>query len=465
MHAADFVWGETYMDPTMSSSESEPASCKNTSDVQLRQLEENFMRQSFLEAFEAATMSRHRNVSKPPPSVTMTDESIRNATTDDAPKEFDRCIYGPDGDRISTPFMSVAQGSQYRPFQLMTTTQAMAQESECAQVNTCILPLCTSDERERGWMRQLDFSLDDLLVQVVSGQEFSENSVSTSSRPRIVGVSRWKKFAPVMAAPESSATYVPRSCNTFQVAARASPYPLIHLFSFPDISIPPKLGDEEISTEGQASKTCGLANSLAQLLALKSPRVAEFLTCTLAEKEIILYHRWMAAWHERSPFAPEATRRRLDILVAARRYKSQEAARRLARFHERAGRRILNPSESDALRQSSLDLQTVQCPRCMEDIAGNEMVAADVAYFEESIRLLDEALCASPHEEQAQGGGDEGGHDGSLGMSTRDPQMARTLPLARTTELQAARGTVDEPWLRLTKEEQALIRRQLFQGN
>ncbi|KAF9093687.1 hypothetical protein BGX23_003029 [Mortierella sp. AD031] len=288
----------------------------------LRRLEDEFMSRSFLDAIREAT--------KPPLSnhAEYLDRRVGDRLLHRARNPF--TLLGSSG---GVDDLGGTSRKDYPPWNLndidtnqrMTTTRAKAKESHCAQDRTFILPLRPSSTQECGAVCPFDFSLDDLLIQANIGEDNGSTLASMLQDPKIIGVSRWKSIGPrqpptlFLAIPKE---LLPRSSNVFQTTAQGSPYPLVHLFSLPDVFCPVQFGGQEKQEQDQD----GLAHVLARLLARQRPQAAEFLTDPVEDKERRMYHRWMAAWHERSPRAPRATRTRYEMMKILRQH-SQEGRR------------------------------------------------------------------------------------------------------------------------------------------
>lgn len=187
------------------------------------------------------------------------------------------------------PLITVTAGSTLD--QRMTTTRAAAIES-LTRMDAVEIQEGIMSER----MRQFDFSLDDLLVQQPSVTNMDPFAVVTD-RPEVVGVARWKIFDPANTCPIS---LIPGSVNPLQVKARLSSYPLVHLFTPPDI-----LCINSVQENWQ---------NLARRVARHSIAAAEFMMDPQSTKERKLYHRWMAAWHARSFHSPTETLARFELL-------------------------------------------------------------------------------------------------------------------------------------------------------
>ena len=156
--------------------------------------------------------------------------------------------------------------------QRMTTTRARAKESHFAQNKTSILPLRPYSTLECGSVRPFDFSLDDLLIQADVRPEVAPSSSLLLQDPKIIGISRWKSIGPRLPSTlfvPPPKDLLPRSTNVFQTTAQGSPYPLVHLFSLPDVFCPVQFGGQEEQEEEEEQK--GLAHVLARSLAKQRP--------------------------------------------------------------------------------------------------------------------------------------------------------------------------------------------------
>ncbi|KAF9141262.1 hypothetical protein BG015_001353 [Linnemannia schmuckeri] len=282
---------------------------RQSAEDRLRLLENDFMNRSFLDVV--------REVTKPVQSqsvghgghdanglLSRSSKDLPTAHTTISDRSLAECAHPPwDLDDIDT-------------VQRMTTTRATAKESHFAQDRTFMLPLRPDNTLECGSARSFDFSLDDLLIQVDVHKESALSSPLLQNL-KVIGVSRWKTIGP---RPPSTPLIpppkdlLPRSSNVFQTMAKGSLYPLVHLFSLPDVFCPVQFGGQEEEKEEQE----GLAHVLARSLAKQRPLAAEFLTEEVEDKERRMYHRWMAAWHERSSRAPKATRTRYEMMKILR---------------------------------------------------------------------------------------------------------------------------------------------------
>lgn len=288
---------------------------RRSAEERLRLLEDEFMNQSFLDAV------REANKPVQPLSVEHSGQGV-NGQLSRSPRNL-RTVSATSSSRSSVETAHPPWNlDDIDTAQRMTTTRAGAKESHFAQDRTFILPLHPADTLECGSIRSLDFSLDDLLIQADIRQESTASSSPLLQEPKIVGVSRWKCIGPR----PTSTPFIPppkelfpRSINVFQTTAQRSSYPLVHLFSLPDVFCPVQFGgQEQVEEEKKAQE--GLAHVLARSLAKQRPLAAEFLTEEVENKEQRMYHRWMAAWHERSPRAPKATRMRYDMMKILRQH-------------------------------------------------------------------------------------------------------------------------------------------------
>ncbi|KAF9921901.1 hypothetical protein FBU30_008022, partial [Linnemannia zychae] len=289
-----------------------PESARKPPKDQLNQMEEQFMERTFHDALQEATRStqsqtigcqiRHNF----DPSAWITKNSFVESDNDDY--SSNEGFRGPE----TRPFWCM---DDIDTCQQMTTTRARVKESCFAQDKAYILPLRPDSVHNCGSIRPFDFSMDDLLIQVTPCQEPTLSSVKDLE---IIGVSRWKSIGPrpppTLFMPHSK--HHPKSSNVFQAMAQNSPYPLIHLFSLPDILCPVQFGGQGHEKENQE----GNAKILACTLAKHRPLAAEFFTDELVDKEKKMYHRWMAAWHEHSPQAPKAARTRYEMIKILRRH-------------------------------------------------------------------------------------------------------------------------------------------------
>lgn len=303
---------------------------RQSAEERLRLLEDEFMNRSFLDAIREANMP-------------VQSQAVGHG---DIGQNINGFLTRPSRDIFTVHATSsgISSAERARPpwdlddidtAQRMTTTRARAKESHFAQDKTFILPLRPGSTLECGSVRPFDFSLDDLLIQADKRPEVSPSSSLLLQDPKIIGVSRWKSIGP---RPPSTSfvlppkDLLPRSTNVFQTTAQESPYPLVHLFSLPDVFCPVQFGGQE--EQEKEDEQGGLAHVLARSLAKHRPLAAEFLTEEVEDKERRMYHWWMAAWHERSPRAPKATRRRFEMV-------------KILREHCQHGRRLFEQVQCD----------------------------------------------------------------------------------------------------------------------
>ncbi|KAF9539024.1 hypothetical protein EC957_005853 [Mortierella hygrophila] len=305
-------------------------SVRQSPEERLRLLEDEFMNRSFLDAVGEATR----------PVQSQSDgHGSHGQDVNDLPTRPSRDLL-----TVHAASSGVSLAERARPpwdlddidtAQRMTTTRASAKESHFAQDKTFILPLRPNSTLECGSVRLFDFSQDDLLIQTDIRPGVAPSSSLLLQDPKIIGVSRWKSIGPrppstPFVPPQKD--LLPRSTNVFQTAAQGSPYPLVHLFSLPDVFCPVQFGGQEEQEEEKEQE--GLAHALARLLAKQRPLAAEFLTEEVEDKERRMYHRWMATWHERSPRAPQATRTRFEMM-------------KILREHCQHGRRLFGQVQGD----------------------------------------------------------------------------------------------------------------------
>ncbi|KAG0239603.1 hypothetical protein BGW41_007601 [Actinomortierella wolfii] len=204
-------------------------------------------------------------------------------------------------------------------------------------------------------MEVFDFSLDDLLVQLVPETDkvdsLGSSSTSSVAHPVIlVGVGRWKEFdfptsysssPPPSQQPSSLAGvsrddalpnqhypspisgychhHYPTSMNDLQKSMRSSRYPLVHLFTLPDflcsggeLGLPSRRStrpqehqeDQPFNSVESATQDNNdnqkYLESLTQQLVFLDDQAADMWAGTRQEKEVLVYHRWMACWHQRA---------------------------------------------------------------------------------------------------------------------------------------------------------------------
>ncbi|KAF9914308.1 hypothetical protein BX616_008563, partial [Lobosporangium transversale] len=390
-----------------------------TAERRLCKMEKAFSNRLFIDAFKEATQKNVHSALLP--------GNIRSAMQDSG-LTYDQgsCSSGIQTSIICQKDQGEHEGLSQSQFlhldnqispQYMTTTRAQVQESVKVQrgaSSRSLKPLpdvetLYRDAREHSWIRRFDFSLDDLIIQFEMpslGDECGEPSQRNYTAPKVIGVSRWKTFCPipVRSAPsfggnttdsgfatsvEAGVESVPRSSNVYQVMARSSNYPLMHLLSLPDTFCPEKFGGrdkrhgEADSSEGSNDHNYSLAYAFTRLLAHSNPQASEFLTLPLHDKELVMYHRWMAAWHEHSAqILSKAIRTRFEAMRALKKFKAQSAGA-FAIDHEFGWR--FRPSQ---LRSGGLmDVQS--CPKCQDEIQEREMALEDQEWFEETVHFME----------------------------------------------------------------------------
>ena len=429
----------------------------------LCRLEDEFMTRSFLEAFNEATVPLKHGSSKGTrlEAITCNSNDLGDDEIFPAQQEAKNgMILGSNPLNLDDTCVS----------QRMTTTRERAQESIATQSKPHVLPMRGIEEKEHSWMRQLDFSLDDLLVQVGPRAE-SPTSQDTASledatapwTAQIVGLSRWKTFCPVRAEVGECSEWLPRSANETQKLARPSSYPLVHLLSLPDVFCPVEFGGQdgsaaaEVDREKASQEQQGQLFDFARLLAQQCPRAAELLTMSVADKERALYHRWMAAWHERSPHAPKSTRARFDIIRASRRYDE---------FGDGDGgmgdSQRLSPAQD--VRQQRRGQQprgmAVRCAKCEEESSEREQVMQELGWFEETTQFLDK-IVAKGDSVQARDREDE---DEERMMMMTMGVSARELRMAMGQQGEEASREPEPRRECLSPEEQSIVRAELSVG-
>ncbi|KAF9129070.1 hypothetical protein BGW39_004497 [Mortierella sp. 14UC] len=425
---------------------------RQSAEDHLRQVEEEFMNRPFFDAVREATKPAQ---SQP---VQHRDQNIDDRlnlplrTTITVPDRVGRDIHS-GGTSTTGGAHSPLNLDDHDTCQRMTTTRARTKESLMVQDRTFILPLRPADTRECGSVRPFDFSLDDLLVQATARQ--GSRLLPQLQDPTIVGVSRWKSVGP---RPPSTPLFqlpkelLPRSSNVFQTLAQGSPYPIVHLFSLPDVLCPVQFGGQEEG--GEESVLHGFSHVLVRTLAKHRPLAAEFLTEEVEDKERRMYHRWMAAWHERSPRAPKATRMRFEMMMLLRQH-SQEGRRLFAsvndqgngtnryrgdgdycygqggggswdnsipQYSSRTG--LSHRPTSSPLQQpenneeADFDYETpssARCSRCRDEWSEQKRTRRERKRFHEACELLDKMVVDECHRQGGRGGrGEEGrdSHDG-----------------------------------------------------
>ncbi|KAI1311879.1 hypothetical protein EDD11_003317 [Mortierella claussenii] len=485
----------------------------------LRQAEDAFLIRSFFDAFKEATET---SMAAPMQGL------IRNL------EHFSECQDSRQaGQSTSTRWSHPLSLDCGIVSQRMSTTKARAQDSLAIQEEASvpyIQPLSCSSAVDytqvHAQMHQFDFSLDDFLIQVRMPQEDGISSTMLAL-PRIVGVSRWKTFCPVLVkTPESTANHqfmdpqdqscptMPRSTNAYQVMAQPSNYPLIHLFTLPDVFCPTEFGGQDASSSVEmtmdtaSTQYCGLAYNFTRLLMQHSPGAADFLTSTVRNKELRLYHRWLKSWHE---YEREPSFSSLSQHQQQQQQRQQQQRRAIrARFEKIRAQRDQKKIEAEVQkrreRQESLRQRQQQpdlaqmCPRCKEEGTKQEMVAQDRAFFDETARFLeeitlDEDVHTDSDDEYKDNSQDAGetaekdacapmGREAELMQGQDKAQEAQMAQMARlllqdglwddqgrvAAEEREQRPTSQQQQQRqgqtgvLSKEEQALMRMKLF-GN
>ncbi|KAG0050843.1 hypothetical protein BGZ83_004400 [Gryganskiella cystojenkinii] len=237
------------------------------------------------------------------------------------------------------PYSSSSSTNSFAEESTLDEGQRMTTATDQSQENIHILPLDyqgrasphPDDNHKDNFitMRQFDFSLDDLLINLGT-RSISPPDRCPSQDIQIVEVTRWKVNSGEKQPASSNIdqeSSLPSSVNKYQVQARSSSYPLVHLFSLPDIFCPVSLGGQDDSEESE-----GFAHKFVLLLAEHSTEAAEFLTDDVKVKEQKLYHRWMAEWHGRFLSTPNRlTKSRLissNRLATAQETPSLEQPRR-----------------------------------------------------------------------------------------------------------------------------------------
>ncbi|KAF9980598.1 hypothetical protein BGZ75_008260 [Mortierella antarctica] len=399
-------------------------------------LEDEFLNRSFLDAFMHATApSPSGNGLSPDNIVSVFDENLIPVPQELSQPEKRRRI---DTKQDEYPQRSASHGRSAREegmsrilnsmgsSQRMTTTSAEVLEFVASQKSRYVVTPVDGDVSAGTGMRQFDFSMDDLLVAVTNEtypQDGSGQLCPTEySECDIVGVSRWKASDGT----RTLESQTPRGNNMYQVRARESAYPLVHLFSLPDIFCPVELG-------GQCSvknlDSGGIAGEFVQMLGHHSLGAGEFMTDTLPDKERVLYHRWMAAWHERSPLAPKASKMRFELMRMVSRHKLAGAGHEAQWEHLNTARTFDNNDDDDcnsdeegagvelegAAPQPYKPICPIQqghghgqqpsgggvsssvaanlkarCSRCVDMERKQEMTSEDKAWFESTAQFLDE---------------------------------------------------------------------------
>ncbi|OAQ27167.1 hypothetical protein K457DRAFT_21390 [Linnemannia elongata AG-77] len=396
---------------------------RHSAEEYLRLLEDEFMTRSFLDAVSEATRPVHS-------------QSVGHGGHG---QDGNGLLTRSSGDilTMNTASSGISSVEHARPpwdlgdidkAQRMTTTRARAKESQFAQDKSFILPLRPDSTLECGSVRLFDFSLDDLLIQADICPEAAPSSSLLRQDPKIIGVSRWKSIGP---RPPSTPfvpppkDLLPRSTNVFQTTAQGSSYPLVHLFSLPDVFCPVQFGGQEEQEEQEEQE--GLAHVLARSLAKRRPLAAEFLTEEVEDKERRMYHRWMAVWHERSPRAPKATRTRFEMVKILRKH-CQNGRRLFGQvqgddnnrydrdyYYSRGGgregynsiphvgsRRPLPPRQPQPENKEGADFTTVppssaRCSRCRDEWNEQERTRQEKEQFHKACQVWDKLAVDGDH--------------------------------------------------------------------
>ncbi|KAF9325448.1 hypothetical protein BG006_011078 [Podila minutissima] len=321
--------------------------------------------------------------------------------------------------------------------QRMTTTHAAVIESLAREGVVVQVQEGVTSER----MRQFDFSLDDLLVLQPSVTNLDHFAVN-SDRPEVVGVARWKTFDPASTCPSS---LIPGSVNPLQVKARLSSYPLVQLFTPPDI-----LCIDSVRENWQ---------SLARGVARHSTTAAEFMMDSLSTKERKLYHRWMAAWHARSSHSPTETLWRFELLQKNRNRETRASQQRKNILRQRLvelGKSVSSTPDNDShdvsrfLGQVLDHIETTKQRRLCEE--GSRPWSSHLARNDWSFGLTS---WMDPDEWEIEDEGDRG-----KGASTGAAfDGLEGMPASHLAELEnAIRAN------RLSEEEQAIMERHFSQA-
>ncbi|KAG0207010.1 hypothetical protein BGX28_001660 [Mortierella sp. GBA30] len=393
----------------------------------LSRLEDEFMNKSFLDAFKAATapMLSDNSIDYHTESCHCDRPIIPQGPFDAGRTEKDNLDNRSDHLQGSFPGAQQEAVQDIQPTwdnmeysQRMTTTRARVQESMASKGRGCILPMDAADKQERAWMRQFDFSIDDVVIRTKKGPCSPESDTS------IVGVSRWKAF-------EFGGQYHPNK-GTGQ---------------------PPQEQEQE---QEQQHEVRHLASDFVHLLGRQSREAAEFMTDPLVDKERTLYHRWMAAWHERSPHAPKGARTRFELLRVLGQLRTEEnrrqqegayyyhdeqehdhdndeearvgdeslerkrllqQARVLLRQHSQAQQKQQSQQPQPSRHNNSSDrccggggasasanLKQPSCSRCAEERNEREMWHRDRVRFEQSALFLDEVQAGYARRRESEAG-------------------------------------------------------------
>ncbi|KAF9280027.1 hypothetical protein BGZ68_007548 [Mortierella alpina] len=397
-------------------------------------LEEKFLYRSFLDAFNQATASspsdNHQLIDT---MISVFDENLPAVPPESSPPKRRRV--NTDQNEYSNRSANDSRGTCEEGMawtlgssQRVTTTRTQALEFMASQKSGSAVTPIDGDGSPGTGMRRFDFSIDDLLV-VAPNETYSQDGdgqlyPSAFSKCEIIGVSRWKAGGGTEALNTQTQELAPRGNNVYQVRARGSTYPLVHLFSLPDIFCPVELGGQCVVKHLDSG---GLAGEFVRLLGRHSLAAGEFLTDSLPDKERTLYHRWMAAWHERCPLAPKATRIRFELMRMVRKRhcagvgmnvqwehwddmhtlnngddnnneeegvgielkmaapRAYKGLRPIQQGHSHAQQ----PSGGEVSSSAAANLKA-RCNRCMEEEHEQEMISEDKAWFDSTAKFLDE---------------------------------------------------------------------------
>ncbi|KAF9575969.1 hypothetical protein EC968_000932 [Mortierella alpina] len=417
-------------------------------------LEEEFLNRSFLDAFKHATASSPPGNHSSLTSIASLSGSIRPSVPQESSSPEKRRRIDTEKDEYSHESASqgriTCQESMSRSLnsmgcsQRMTATRAEVLETIASQKSgSKITPIDRAKSPGTG-MRRFDFSMDDLLIAATNEADPQDGCgqlyPSMSSKCEIVGVSRWKASGGTRAVGYQTQECSPRGFNVYQVRARESAYPLVHLFSLPDIFCPVELGGQCLVTDLDSGGTAG---EFVRLLGSHSLAAAEFMTDTFPDKERALYHRWMAAWHERSPLAPKASKVRFELMrmvsnnrlprvgneeksnsvhtidnneddnsnsnnsnkevrVAAAELKTMapQAYKPICLIQQRHGH-DQQPSGGEVSSPVAANLKA-RCIRCVEEEHEREMISEDKAWFDSTKQVLDKAQAQEKCRRQQQ---------------------------------------------------------------
>ncbi|CAO3571753.1 unnamed protein product [Mortierella alpina] len=429
----------------------EQTSVKVSAAERLVHLEDEFLNRTFLDAFkDATTPSPAASCLSLDTIMSVFDDRLIAIPQEQSPPQKRRRIdteqdgYWHDlvshGRRTCEEGLPRTLNSGVGSSQRMTTTRAEVLDFGASQKAGSVVTLIDGDKQAGTGMRQFDFSIDDLVV-AATNETYPQDGDGRSCFPHhskceIVGVSRWKTSGGARVLDGQTHDRSPHSTNVYQICARGSAYPLMHLFSVPDIFCPVELGGQ---CTVQQLHSGGIAGEFVRLLGRYSPEAGEFMTDTLQDKERALYHRWMAAWHERSPLAPKASKVRFELMRMVSR-------RKVAGVGLEAQREQLNPAptlshQDDDKReyegmatglnstapQAYRPLRPIQqgqghvqqpsggrvslsvaanlkagCSRCAEEEFEQKMRAEDQAWFNSTAQVVDKAHAQERREREQQ---------------------------------------------------------------